>query len=112
MKVGYVAGPFRAANYWEQEQNVRRAEALALEVWKLGCACICPHANTRFYQGACPDGTWLTGDWEILGRCDFIILVEGWRESSGTRGEVNYAYMHGRRVFEKLEDLKEWLKNE
>lgn len=28
MKVIYVAGPFRAPNSWEIEQNIRRAEAL------------------------------------------------------------------------------------
>lgn len=111
MKVGYTAGPFRAANYWEQEQNIRRAEALALEVWRLGCACICPHANTRYFQGACPNETWLKGDLEIVGRCDFIILTDGWRASEGTIGEVNYAYMHGVRVFDDLDELKEWLKN-
>ena len=71
-KLIYVAGPFRAPNSWEMEQNIRRAEALALEVWKLGLPAICPHANTRFYQGAAPDEVWLEGDIEIMRRCDAV----------------------------------------
>ena len=35
MKV--VAAPFRADNAWEVEQNVRAAEGVALELWRLGC---------------------------------------------------------------------------
>ena len=59
MKVVYVAGPFRGPNAWEIEENIRRAERLALEVWRLGCACLCPHTNTRFFQGAAPDAVWV-----------------------------------------------------
>jgi len=37
-------------NYYDY---TRRAEELALRVWRLGCvAVICPHTNTRFFQGA------------------------------------------------------------
>ncbi len=36
MKIIFISGPYRGANTWEVEQNVRRAEALALEVWRLG----------------------------------------------------------------------------
>ena len=66
MKVIYVAGPFRAATTWKIEQNCRLAEELALEVWKLGCAAICPHINSRFFQSECPDSVWREGDLEII----------------------------------------------
>lgn len=75
MKVAYIIGPFRAENSWEMEQNIRRAETFALEIWKLGYAVICPHTNTRFFQGAAPDNMWLDGDIEILGRCDIAFTV-------------------------------------
>lgn len=29
MKLLYIAGPFRGANSWEMEQNIRRAEEVA-----------------------------------------------------------------------------------
>ena len=106
MKVVYVAGPFRGKDAWEVEQNIRRAEALALEVWRLGCAAICPHANTRFFDRALPDETFLKGDLEILRRCDAMILTEDWERSSGARAERQYAIDHNILVFYKIQDLK------
>lgn len=104
----YVAGPFRAENSWEIENNVRRAENLALEVWRGGMAAICPHTNTRFYQGAAPDNVWLEGDLLIIKRCDAVLLVPGWEGSSGTLAEIELAREHGIPVFKTLEELKKW----
>ena len=111
MKVIYVAGPFRAENHWEQEQNIRRAEQLALCVWQIGgVACICPHTNTRYYQGACPDDVWLEGDLEILSRCDALLLAPRWRDSVGTLAEKAYAESLDIPVFDDFEELEKWLK--
>ena len=66
MKVIYVAGKFRGHNAWEIEQNIRKAEEVALQIWQNGAACICPHANTRFFDGVLPDKTFLDGDLDIL----------------------------------------------
>ena len=88
MKLIYIAGPFRASNSWEVERNIRRAEALALKVWLAGAACICPHTNTRFFQGAGPDGVWLEGDLKIVRRCDAILTTSDWMRSIGARSEV------------------------
>lgn len=115
MKLIYVAGPFRGANSWENENNIRRAETLSLEVWRLGAAVICPHANTRFFNGAAPDKVWLDGDIEILRRCDAIIVTPDWRKSSGARAEVEFAIEHGIPVFSSvstvanLQARAEWL---
>lgn len=105
MKVVYIAGPFRAESGWEIEQNIRRAECLALEAWRAGFAVICPHTNTRFYSGAAPDEVWLEGDLEILRRCDAVLLVPGWENSTGTRWEFAEAIKCGIHVFDLLPDL-------
>lgn len=99
MKVVYIAGPFRAENAWEVEQNIRRAETLSLELWREGVAAICPHTNTRFLQGAAPDDVWLKGYLEILRRCDALLTVEGWAHSSGAVAEVKEAQACGVEVF-------------
>lgn len=109
MKVIYVAGPYRANDNWEIEQNIRRAEALSLEVWRMGCACICPHANTRFFQGAAPDKVWLDGDLEILKRCDAILLTPDWMLSSGAKAEYQFALDHGITIMYCLLDLNDYL---
>jgi len=110
MKVIYVAGPFRGPDHWAIENNIRRAEALALEVWKLGAAAICPHANTRFYQGACPDEVWLAGDLEILLRCDAILLTEDWSKSVGAKEEYLFAMKQRMPVLLDIAELKRFLR--
>ena len=100
MKLVYIAGPFRAANHWEVEQNIRRAEALALDVWRMGVAVICPHTNTRFFDGAAEDRVWLDGDLEILRRCDAVVTTPDWHRSAGARAEVDLARTLGIKVFD------------
>lgn len=109
MKVIYVAGPFRADNAWDIEQNVRRAEELGLAVWRLGAAAIIPHTNSRFFSGAAPDSVWLEGDLAILAKCDAVILTETWRRSAGARAEEQYARELGLPVFRNLRELALWL---
>lgn len=109
MKVIYVAGPFRGPNSWEIEENIRRAERLSLEVWRLGAAAVCPHTNTRFFQGAAPDDVWLDGDLAILAKCDGILMTSDWERSNGARAELRFAESRGIPSFLTLEDLACWL---
>lgn len=95
MNVVFISGPFRAPSAWEIEQNIRRAEELALRVWRLGHAALCPHTNTRFFQGAAPDRVWLAGDLEMLRRCDCVLVLSGSGGSSGTNGEIAAATASG-----------------
>lgn len=109
--VVYVAGPFRGANSWEMEKNIRAAETLALQAWKVGFAVICPHANTRFFQGAAPDEIWLEGDLEILKRCDAVLLTPTWKSSKGAVAEAATAAELGIPVFESLSAMCAWFKD-
>lgn len=116
MKVVYVAGPFRPqlvpGSQWEQEQNIRLAEATSLEIWKMGAVAICPHTMTRFFQGAAPDDVWLKGDLELLRRCDAMITVGTWGKSKGTIGEYAFAVENKIPVFAGLYSLKSWLEDQ
>ena len=105
MRVVYVAGPFRGANSWDMEQNIRRAEELAMEVWRIGLVAFCPHANARYSFGVGEDDDWLSGDLEILERCDAILFTPDWERSSGARTEHAKALEHGIPVFYDLKEL-------
>lgn len=111
-RVVYVAGKFRGASAWEVEQNVRRAETVALDVWRLGAAAVCPHTNTRYFDGAAPDAAFLEGDLEILRRCDAVILVDGWEHSAGASAEAREALRCGLPIFTTLDRLARWLRGE
>jgi hypothetical protein len=109
-RVVYIAGPFRGKNHWEVEQNIRRAEALALEVWNLGgVAVICPHTNTRFFDGAAPDEVWLDGDLELMARCDAVLMTPDFERSTGAKRERNEAFDLFIPVFYTVAEVKEWL---
>ena len=88
----YIAGPYRAPTEWQLVQHIRAAEALAIEVWKLGAVAICPHLNTMFMDGIDIDrDTFINGDLEILRRCDAIFMLSGWDKSEGARKEWELA---------------------
>lgn len=91
VKVVYVAGAFRAKTQWGIKQNVDKAEAVSLMLWKMGYAVICPHTMTQHFQNECPDEMWLKGCLELLKRCNAIWMVEGWRDSEGSKEEFNLA---------------------
>jgi len=105
MRVIYIAGPFRGASAWAVHQNIERAEALAYQVWEAGFVALCPHNNTRHFDGTLTDEVWLKGDLELLSRCDAVLTVPGWQSSRGTVAEVEYAQQLGLPVFETLNEL-------
>lgn len=112
MLVCYIAGPYKAKDNWGIERNVRAAEELSLRVWtELGAAAVCPHANTRFFQGTAPDKLWLDGDLAILAKCDAILLVPGYQNSEGTLAEIKEAHRLNIPVFQRLEDLGYWMEH-
>lgn len=112
MKVVFIRGPFRAANAWEVEQNIRRAEALGFEVAKLGAMPMIPHTNTRFFDGTLTDEFWLEGTMELLRRSDAVMSVRGCEKSSGSAAEGVEAKRIGLPVFSDLGQLAAWLEAE
>ena len=112
MKVVYIAGPYRAATAWQIEQNIRRAEAVALAVARLGAMPLCPHALTRFYHGELTDEFWLDGTAELLKRCDASMHVIGWEFSEGSVDEHDIAILRGFPLFyerDGYQPLADWL---
>lgn len=100
MKVIYLAHPIRdSRGFWFHQQNIRRAERIALELWLMGFAVICPGKNTEFMDGAAKDDVWLKGDLEILKRCDLVVMAPGWQQSVGAKAERLQAVAHEKPVY-------------
>lgn len=92
IKVLYLAHPIRdKRGIWYHNQNIRQAEAIALDLWLMGFAVICPGKNTENFDGAAVDDVWLRGDLEILARCDAVVMAPSWMDSEGARGELDLA---------------------
>lgn len=112
MRVVYIAGRFTGPNAWEIHRNVCRAESMALAVALAGAMPLCPHTNTQHFHGTLPDTFWYTGTLELLRRCDVVMLVPGWEESKGVAMELEEARRRKMPVFDRVEELKEWLVDE
>lgn len=117
MKVAYIAGPYRSATPHGILENIRRAESVALKYWLRGYATICPHMNTRLFDGTAPDELWLDGDLVILARCDVIVMMYGWEKSKGATAELEYAQSLGKEVIlddgkqDERSEIREWSKS-
>lgn len=109
LPVVYIAGKYRAATPWQVLGNVRDAQEAALTVWKMGAVALCPHSNTGLFDGECPDDVWLAGDIELLRRCDAVLMIGDWRESSGATAEYKLAVEIGLPIFEHARRLKTWV---
>ena len=109
MKLIYIAGPFRAENAWEVERNIRRAEEMAFRVAsETGAAFVCPHTNSRFFDGTIHGRYWLDATLEIMRRCDAVMVLPGHESSEGTLGEIAEATRLGIPVFYEFDELAEW----
>ena len=105
MQVAYVAGPYRADTVHGIHRNIDAAAEVAMKYWKLGYAVVCPHKNTAFFDGECPDHVWLNGDIEIMHRCDLVIMMQVWEQSSGARAERDVALAAGIGIVYDMGDL-------
>lgn len=115
MKIVYVAGPYRAKSgahdasvYNEIEENIRKAEAVAIILWNAGFGVLCPHLNTAHFEVKCPGvsaNAYLETDLRLLDSCDILYLMPGWDKSSGSRGEYCRMKQLGRLVYLDLGEL-------
>lgn len=108
MKVVFVSGPYRSNTEWGLVENIRRAEAVAVELWRKGFAVICPHKNTAHFGGLADVSVWLAGDLAMLERCDAVYAMQGWKDSVGATGEVEHATLRGIPIFDSMEDISIW----
>ena len=98
-RIVYVAGPFSGADAWQREQNVRRAEDVAAQLWAAGVPTICVHSTARILFGHVPEAVALAADLVLLRACHAVALAPGWTRSNGTIGEMREAFGRGMPIF-------------
>jgi hypothetical protein len=107
MKIAYVAGPYRAKTLRGIVENINKAEAVALELWKMGFMVFCPHKNSGLFDGDIPDDAFLKGDLEMMYRCDLVVMTPDWEKSTGAANERIEAIDHNIPVYYWPEDKLE-----
>jgi len=101
VKLAYTAGPYRSEHGTRGIiANIRAAEAVAVELWRLGFAVICPHLNSALLDGVVPDAQFLAGDLLMMERCDLVVMFPRWRQSEGAKREREHAIARGISVYE------------
>lgn len=92
----YLAGAYSGKTKEETQKNIDYAMSISKELWGKKYTVICPHGNTANFE--IPDVTYddyLRGDFEIISRCDALVLLPNWSLSNGAIKEKDYAQSLG-----------------
>lgn len=105
LKLAYVSGKYtdeRGPAF--AELNINKAAHVAMQLWSMGIPCICPHANTKHFDGVTDYETFMDGDILMVDRCDLVVMMDNWKTSSGAMREWHRAIAFGIPVFAWPED--------
>jgi nucleoside 2-deoxyribosyltransferase len=114
MKLIYIAGPYGdKGGYLAIDANIAKAREAAAWCAERGIGYFCPHLNSAHFEAITPDvpvSYWYELDIELLRKCDAILMLDGWRQSTGSKAEKAEACRLDMPVFlwPDREDLEEW----
>jgi hypothetical protein len=110
MKLIYVAGPYTADTYSGIEDNIKKAEAVSIQLFQRGWNVFTPHKNTSHYEmyESVTDlnyMTWIKTTADMLFRCDAIFLMKNWQKSAGAIKEKECAISLSLPLFYGIEGI-------
>ena len=108
MKVIYIAGKYTAPDQKTRKKNIKNAEETAKAVWKRGMAAICPHLNTKNWDNLLDTEEFLEGYFSIVKKCDAVLMLNGWKDSTGAEAEHWLATTYNVPVFYSVNELDSW----
>lgn len=101
MKLAYLSGKYSdARGPIFVERYINYSMEVAIQLWSLGIAVICPHTNTRHFDGATDYATFIEGDLLMVERVDLVVMLDNWNLSNGAKLERWRAMEKGICVFE------------
>jgi len=104
MKLIYIAGRYRGKTREAVDLNIQAARAAGVLVVEKGYYPVIPHSNTSGFEHltATHDAFWLAGTLELMRRCDAVLVVQGYEQSSGTLAEIQEAQRLGVPVYKDI----------
>ncbi|KKN55497.1 hypothetical protein LCGC14_0581720 [marine sediment metagenome] len=121
----YVAGPYRAhggdrtwQSFYEIDQNINEARLWAGRLATEQIPFFCPHMNSAHFEVIAPDASpdyWYDLDNRLLDHAAALLLIPGWRDSSGAKAERDRAHaieipVYSHVMFQKL--VIDWKQSE
>lgn len=97
----YIAGPYSGTTPRPVLSNVRLASAWAGLMAKRGWVPVVPHLWHYMQEEARGFSyeDWIALGLALLRRCDAILMIPGWQESTGARGELALAQKLGLKTY-------------
>ncbi|MCK9567541.1 DUF1937 family protein [Candidatus Pacearchaeota archaeon] len=102
----FISGPYRG-DLTDAciAANLAKARVVAQEVTRLGWVPVCPNLMFTEFAELQNWNFWLEASLKELDTCDILVLVPGWRNSTGVSGEIVRAVERHMPVFKSSEDL-------
>lgn len=91
MRQIYVAGPFSSDDNWELANHVMHAKRIGFELAKLGASICVPHALGQDFDRTLTYEFWIAMTQHQLATSNAIMMLDGWKDSNGSRGELELA---------------------
>lgn len=111
----YLSGPYRVDSKEKTYKNIHLIETVAEELNKIGFGYFSPHSNSALftngdeYFNKLADPTmhehFMNIDRRILLICDAMLVCGDWKDSVGTKEEIEFATRLGIPVFYDYEEL-------
>ena len=105
----YIAGPYRNSDPVVKEQNILTARQYGEEIIRLGAAAIVPHNNFRYYDGYAGEQFFLEATLRLMSVCDAVLVIPGYINSEGTKGEIVEARHLGIPIYFNVSDISKFL---
>ena len=102
MKMVFIAGPYSGPAYLAIDRNIAAAREAAVFLAYHDIGFFCPHLNSAHFECITPDVApefWYELGLRLLEGCDAVLLLEGWKRSKGTKGEIKAAVARGMPVW-------------
>ena len=102
----FISGPYRG-DLTEAciAANLAKARLVAQEVTRLGWVPVCPNLMFTEFAELQDWDFWLEASLGLMVTCDILVLVPGWRNSTGVAGEIKRAVELFMPVFKSSDDL-------
>ena len=105
--VVYVSGKYSGKTDEEAKLNIQKAKEAGQKLWELGYTAVVPHLNTFGFdnESKCRYNDYVNGDLELLKRCNCLLMLDNWSDSTKARIERLEAIRHAIRTFESIDEL-------
>ncbi|WLT32264.1 DUF4406 domain-containing protein [Geothrix sp. PMB-07] len=92
LPMGYLSGPMSAEDALTRNRHRFAALEASTLLWEAEVLHYCPHANSPII-GNSDVGyeSWMAMDLEVIRRCDYLLMIDGWNNSPGCLREMNVA---------------------